>query len=130
MKQKTTAACLALGLLVTWLPAVALAKAPTPRSMSKEPARIVPARIVPGRSAVPFVKPGYIVKQVWVGSSPALGGYLKTVIEKAPETKQKTVKQKAPEAKQKAPEVKQSPGTLQRVWVGGPPWLGGYEIWK
>ena len=120
--QNTKAACLAVALLVTWLPAAALAKNLTrARTVTKDPA---PARVV----SVPFAKkPGYIVKQVWVGGPPSLGGYAKTVIEKAPEARQKPART-TPEAKQKP--GAQTPGTLQRSWVGGPPWLGGYEIWK
>ena len=117
MKTYEKAAFLAAALVVAWLPAAALAKNPTRAQIVKDQA---PARTFANR-------PSYIVRQVWVGGSPALGGYAKTVIEKAPEARQKPART-TPEAKQKP--GAQTPGTLQRAWVGGPPWLGGYEIWK
>lgn len=118
IKKVATGLGLVVAMLAAWLPsATALAQKDSAagKKYNAAIARQISAR--PTTTIVrPQQKPSFVVKRVWIGGPPWLGGHEATVVEKAPVTRQ----------------VQTGPVQVQsrRVWVGGPPWLGGYETWK
>jgi hypothetical protein len=115
-RMKKVATGLVIAMLSASLPATAFAQQTAGKKIKAAIVRWVSARATPTPTIVkpqqqPQQKPSVVVKRVWVGGAPWLGGYESTVVEKVPETRQAQTQPK-------------------RVWVGGPPWLGGYETLK
>ena len=118
-RMKKVATGMMVTMLSAWLPSFAAFAQPVPTAGKKFKAAIV-ERISakPATTVVrPQQNPSVVVKRVWIGGPPWLGGHEATLVEKAPETRQVQTGRV------------QAQTQPRRVWVGGAPWLGGYETW-